>query len=221
VNQAEVRTAFVDTFPLKGFPEPVPVYRIEQTHRTRVLTGQYIVITDLHGFGAVAEAGSMTVVEKILDRLLELVVDVCREFGGTNRVGLADSYCLTFLDPGLALAAVERLAEAWGAFERGEGLRCPMNVAVHKGVLYAFRSYLYSRDLAVAVEVESATSRLPPGETSIFVTGQVQLDLVGTPWQKRLQSVDIRPTSPRLTGIAIYRLGHVALGSNALPTGAC
>src|SRR5262249_605456 len=91
VNQAEVHTAFVDTFPLKGFPEPVPVYRIEQTHRTRVITGQYIVITDLHGFGAMAEVSSMTVVEKILDRLLEMVSGVCRGLGGTNRVGEADS----------------------------------------------------------------------------------------------------------------------------------
>jgi class 3 adenylate cyclase len=182
VNQAEVRTAFVDTFTLKGFPEPVSVYRIEQTHRTRVITGQYIVITDLHGFSAVAEGSSMTVVEQILDQLLEVVSGVCREFGGTNRVGEADAYCLTFPDPGLTLAAVERLAEEWGAFERREGLRCPMNVAVHKGVLYAFRSYLYSRDLAVAVAVESATSRLPPGAFSIFVTERVRQDLAGTPW---------------------------------------
>jgi class 3 adenylate cyclase len=221
VNQAEIRTAFVDTFPLKGFPEPVSVYRIEQTHRTRVITGQYIVITDLHGFGAVAEAGPMMVVEKILDRLLELVESVCREFGGTNRVGQADSYCLTFPDPGLTLEAVERLAEVWGAFERGEGLRCPMNVAVHKGVLYAFRSYLYSRDLAVAVEVESVTSRLLPGKTSIFVTERVCLDLEGTPWQKRLQPVDVRSTSPRLAGIAIYRLGKGMLESHELLVGAC
>jgi class 3 adenylate cyclase len=206
VNQAEVRTAFVDTFTLKGFPEPVPVYRIEQTHRTRVITGQYLVITDLHGLGAVAEVGPMTVVEQILDRLLELVEGVCRECGGTNRGGEADSYCLTFPDPALTLAAVERLAEEWAAFERGEGLRCPMNVAVHKGVLYAYRSYLYSRDLAVAVAVESATSRLPPGETSIFVTERVRLDLAGTPWEQRLQPVDVQPTSPRLAGLAIYRL---------------
>src|ERR671931_841128 len=185
VNQAEVRTAFVDTFSLKGFPEPVPVYRIEQTHRTRVITGQYIVITDLHGFGAMAETSPMTVVEQILDRLLEMVSGVCREFGGTNRVGEADAYCLTFPDPGLTLAAVERLAEEWAAFERGAGLRCPMNVAVHKGVLYAYRSYLYSRDLAVAVAVESATSRLPPGDTSIFVTERVRQALVGTPWEQR------------------------------------
>jgi len=221
VNQAEVRTAFVDTFTLKGFPEPVPVYRIEQTHRTRVITGQYIVITDLHGFGAVAEGSSMTVVEQILDQLLELVSGVCREFGGTNRVGEADSYCLTFPDPGLTLAAVERLTEEWGAFERREGLRCPMNVTVHKGVLYAFRSYLYSRDLTVAVAVESATSRLPPRAFSIFVTERVREDLAGTPWEQRLQLVDIQLTSPRLAGIAIYRLGEAVVDLNAPCPGSC
>jgi class 3 adenylate cyclase len=221
VNQAEVRTAFVDTFPLKGFPEPVPVYRIEQTHRTRVSTGQYIVITDLHGFGAVAEASPMTVAEQILDPLLELVGGVCREFGGTNRVGEADSYCLTFPDPGLTLAAVERLAKEWGAFERREGLCCPMNVAVHKGVLYAFRSYLYSRDLTVAVAVESATSRLPPGDLSIFVTERVRQDLAGTPWEQRLQLVDVQPTSPRLAEIEIYCLGKAVVNSNAPLPGSC
>jgi len=82
-----------------------------------------------------------------------------------------------------------------------------MNVAVHQGVLYAFRSYLYSRDLAVAVAVESTTSRLPPGETSIFVTRQVQRDLGGTPWEERLQPIDVRPAPPRLAGIELYRLG--------------
>ena len=55
VNQAEVRTAFVDAFTFKGFPEPVPVYRIEQTHRTRVIADQYIVVTDLHGFSTVVD----------------------------------------------------------------------------------------------------------------------------------------------------------------------
>lgn len=35
-SKAELRAAFVDAFPFKGFPEPVGVYRIEQTHRMRV-----------------------------------------------------------------------------------------------------------------------------------------------------------------------------------------
>jgi class 3 adenylate cyclase len=206
VNRAEIHTSLVDTFALKGFPEPVPAYRIEQTHRTHVIADQYIVITDLQGFTAVAEAGPMTVVERSLDRLLELIGDACREFGGTNRFSAGDGYCLTFPDPRLTMAAVERLAEGWGTFARREGLRCPMKVVVHKGTLYAFRSYLYSRDLNIAVRVESATPPVRAGETSILVTGQARQALVGSPWEERLQPLDVGLISPPLAEIEIYRL---------------
>jgi class 3 adenylate cyclase len=205
VNRAEIRSSFVDAFALKGFPEPVPAYRIEQTHRTHVIADQYIVITDLQGFTALTEAGPMTVVEKSLDRLLELIGQACREFGGTNRFGTGDGYCLTFPDPSLAMAAVERLAEGWGTFVRREGLRCPMNVVVHKGTLYAFRSYLYSRDLNLAVRVESATQRVLAGEASILVTGQARQALVGSPWEERLQPLDTGLLSPPLDEMEIYR----------------
>ncbi len=205
-NSAEVRTTLVDGFALKGFPEAVPVYRVEPADRTRVIEGQYIVITDLRGFAAVAEASAVTVVEKILDRLYELVARVCREFGGTNRFEAGDSYCLTFPNPGLAITAVERLASEWDTFRRREGTPCPINVAVHKGRLHAFRSFLFSSDLNVAIAVEGATSRIPSDDTSIFVTGEVRRDLDGTVWGERLQPIDLRPTSPRLTAISIYRL---------------
>jgi adenylate cyclase len=110
VNQAEVHTSFVDAFPFKGFPEPVPVYRIEQRHRTCVITDQYIVFTDLRGFSAFAEASPMPVVEKSLDGLLDLVGHVCQECGGTNRFNAGDGYFLTFPNASLAMAAGERLA---------------------------------------------------------------------------------------------------------------
>ncbi len=214
VNQAEVRTALVDAFTLKGFTGPVPVYRIEQTYRTRVIADQYIVITDLRGFSAVVETVSMTEVEKILDRLRELVGNVCRDFNGANRFSAGDSYCLTFPDPRLAIAAVERLAEEWHAPERREGSRCPMSVAVHKGVLYAFRDFLYSRDLNIAAAVERVASCTAPGDTIVFVTGQVRRDLVGTTWDERFQRIDVRPSVPGLADIEIYRLGKTASHSN-------
>jgi class 3 adenylate cyclase len=103
----------------------------------RVIADQYIVFTDLRGLSTIARASPMSTVEKILDRLLELVGRVCRECGGTNRFGTGDAYCLTFPEPGLAMAAVERLAEGWGAFEHRERLRCPLNVVVHKGLAAA------------------------------------------------------------------------------------
>ena len=208
VNQAEVRAALVDTFALKGFPQPMPVYRVEQTHRMRIVVDQYIVVTDLRGFDALAQVSRMSEVEKILGHLIELVGRVCPEFSGTNRLSTGDAYALTFPDAARAMAAVERLAEGWGAFQRDEGIGCAMNVAVHKGVLYAFRSFLLSPDLNLVMNLQSATSRLASGDTSVFVSGPVRGDLVGTPWEGRLQAVDLRGASPRLGEIEVYRLSE-------------
>jgi class 3 adenylate cyclase len=214
VNQAEVRTAFVDAVVLKGFPEPVPVYRVEQSYRSRVIADQYIVITDLRHYTALVARSPMAVMEQSLNRLLALIDQACWEGRGTNRFEAGDMYCMTFPDPALAMAAVERLAQEWDAFERSHGLGCPINIVVHKGELYAFRSFLYGIAINVAVWVERATAHLPPGDTSIFVTGPVQRDLAGTPWHTRLQPVDVEPIVPPLAEIEVYRLGKPESGSH-------
>jgi adenylate cyclase len=208
LNRAEVRTAFVDTVTLKGFPDPVPVYRIEQTHRTRVMADQYIVFADLRGFTRYAEARSMSDVEEILDELFDLTNRVTRESDGTNRFSIGDAYCLTFAQVTAAMEAGEHLAERWADFEQERGIDCPMNVAIHKGTLNAYRSNLWGRGLEVAAELENESRRvLSTGECSIFITGQVRRDLVGSSWDARLQPVVISPTAPILADIEIYRLG--------------
>ena len=115
VNQAEIRAALVDRFPLKGFSDSVPVYRVEQTHRTRVIANQYIVVTDLRNFSGIMETVPMTTVEKILEALFELANRVAREFSGTVRFSVGDSYLLTFADASLTMTAAERLSGCWGA----------------------------------------------------------------------------------------------------------
>lgn len=205
INKAEIRTSPVSVVTLKGFPEPVSVYRVEQTHRIHVITDQHIVVTDLRGFSALAEALPMATVEKILDRLYDFVRDVSRGFGGTNRFGIADSYCLTFSEAGQALAAAERLAVDWQGFERELGVHCPMSVAVHKDVFYAFRSYLYGRGIAVATAVERA-SHVQGRGPSVLLTGQVRDELIGTSWDERLERVELEAKPPRLAKIEIYRL---------------
>jgi|SRR6516162_516230 class 3 adenylate cyclase len=207
VNQAEVRTTLVDAFILKGFAEPVPVYRIEQTHHTRVIADQYIVVTDLGGFSKLITATQVTKVEEVLDRLLEVVGQVCQEFGGKSREKIGDAYCVTFADADRAMTATERLAKQWEVFIRSENLDCPMGVAVHRGDLYLYRSYLYSVDLMVVSAVMSAGKRLAGNDTAIFVTGQVRRELLGTPWQARLRRVDIAPGHrDYLTDIEVFRL---------------
>ena len=207
MSHAEIRTSFVDEFVVKGFVEPVAVYRVDQTHRTRVIADQYIVVTDLRGFTRLSETSGATTVEAILDGLLDVITDVCREFGGVVRFSMGDSYCLTFPDAERALAGLEHLVKEWGAFTRKAGVRCAINTALQKGTLYAFRSYLYSRDLNVAFGVEgaSARQRLSPDESGIFLTGKVRDDLVGTPWEARLDPVDLALPA-RHEGVKVYRL---------------
>ena len=211
VNQAEIRTALVGTFPLKGFAEPVPVYRIEQMHRTRVIDHQYILFTDLRSFSRLVERPSLSTVEKVLDRLFELLHQVARELGGTIRFNAGDAYCLTFGDAEAAVAAAEGISGAWQAFVRAERLPCPVNIAIHQGIMYAFRSYLYGPGLEVASGVERASTRaLEAGEGGIFLTGDARKGLAGPGWDARLRRVDVGSDDRRLTGVEIYRLGSPA-----------
>lgn len=172
VNQGEVRAGLIDSFTLKGFPEPIAVYRIEQRHRTQVIKDQYIVMTEFRAFGAFSESAPVSSVEKTLDRLLDLVGSVCREFMGTSRFNAGDSYCLTFPEASRALAAADRLAREWRGF-KSEMTGCSMNVIVHKGTLNAYRSYLYGADLALAAAVEQVTHSAELSDTSVFITGGV------------------------------------------------
>jgi class 3 adenylate cyclase len=117
------------------------------------------------------------------------------------------------------MAATERLSEGWGAFVRHEKLACPLNVAVHQGMVYAFRSYLCGPGMNVASGVERASARMSgPEQGSIFVTGEVRSQLAGTVWETRLELVDIKSPSPHLAKIKIYRLGKAE--SDPDPNGA-
>jgi class 3 adenylate cyclase len=207
VNQAEVRTALVDAFALKGFPEPVPIYRVEQTHRTQVIAGQYILWTDLRGFGRFAATARITGVEKVLDRLLELVGQVCQEYGGINRFSEGDTHCLTFSEADRAMAAVERLAQDWNLFDRREQLNCAMVAALHKGTLYLYRSYALSADLNIAARIVDINRSQSGTASATFVTGKVRRELTGTPWIARLQRVEMSlGDRPQLAGIDVFRL---------------
>ena len=211
VNRAQIRTTLVGAFSLKGFAEPAPVYRVEQTHRTRVIDDQYIVFTDLRSFSRLMDRPSLTTVEKVLDRLFDLVSEITRELGGAIRFSAGDAYCLTFGAADLAVTAAERLGAAWAEFVRAERLPCPVNIAVHQGVVYAFRSYLYGPGLEVASGVERASTRaLQPGEGGIFLTGEARKGLAGPGWDARLRRVDVGGDDRRLTNVEIYRLGDPA-----------
>ena len=105
ITSAEIQTALVENFVFKGFAERMPIYRIEQRHRTRVIVDTYILFSDLEGFGAMLDAGpASATVERILDALDAVIRGIAQEFCGTVRFNLGDSYCVTFTDASQAIA---------------------------------------------------------------------------------------------------------------------
>src|SRR6516165_5054302 len=191
VTSAEIQTALVESFAFKGFAEPMPVYRIEQRHRTRTIADTFILFSDLKGFGKMMDTGpTSAAVERILDALDALARGGAQELGGIVRFNLGDSYCVTFAEATQAIAWAERLTRSWDAIRHREQFGCTISVGLHRGTLYTFRSFLYGRDVWTASQLQSASAKLlGSGENGIFVTAAVRNALLGTPSHNRLQPV--------------------------------
>src|SRR5215472_8439433 len=208
LTSSEIQTALVESFAFKGFAEPMPVYRIDRRDRTRTVADTVILFSDLCGFGRMLDAGpTAAAVERILDALDVLTRGSAREFGGTVRFNLGDSYCVTFAEAAQAVAWAEHLTRSWDAIRHQEGFGCTISIGLHRGTLHMFRSFLYSRDVWVASQLQSASAKLlGREENGIFVTAAVRSALFGTPSHNRLQPVVLLPLPAALGGIDVYRL---------------
>lgn len=141
--QSEIKTALVAKFSLKGFSEEESVYRVEQRHRTQVLSDAWILVTDLRGFGRFADAEQESGVEELLDALDQLVGAAVHEFEGTVRFAIGDSYCTTFNSALAAMSAAAKIGGNWAAESRGTKFYCPINICLHQGTMKIFRSFVY------------------------------------------------------------------------------
>jgi class 3 adenylate cyclase len=210
LTPAEIQTALVDSFHLQGFAEPVTVYRVEQRHRTRIIADAYILFSDLRGFTRFIEAAPVTAVERVLNALDTLTVGVAHEFEGTIHHSVGDSYCVAFPLAAKAMAAAEQLSRKWDKANRGGELGCAINLALHRGTICMFRSFVYGRGIMAAVHVQAASRAvLASAEGGVFVTNVVWNDLSGSPWHNRLQPVALTALEAQYPDLKVYRLRSV------------
>ena len=200
-----MKTALVDSFPLKGFAEPVPVYRVEQRHRIRIIPGANILLSDLRGFMHITKTEPDTVIEGVLDTLDMLVHRVAGKFGGTISFSVWDTQCLIFPGAAEQIAAADDLRSDWEIASREWKVGCTLNISLHCGEMRAFRSFLYGDGMSVVWGVQRASLEvLRDGEGGIFATSAVRDGLAGTPWQNRLEPVAVRLGD--FPGLDVYRL---------------
>jgi adenylate cyclase len=216
LTSSEVQTALVDNFALKGFGESVAVYRVEQRHRTHTIDDAYILVSDVRGFTRLTQTQPVVATERLLDTLDALAHKVAREFEGTIRFSRGDAYCVTFSKAVQAIAAAERLGADWEATSQEARSGCNINIAVHRGKISAFRSFLYGQGFLDASHLANASIEgQVDREGNVFVTSAVRDELSGSPWHNRLHPVSLTLHGERFTGLEVYRLsGPLGLSSH-------
>lgn len=210
LNQAEIATALVGEFSLKGFEQPEKVYKIVQSQRTITLSDQIIANADLRGFRPYLKSASTGDIETVLVSLETIVRTVCEENGGTIRVTLGDMFIFTFSEVHQALRAIEMLCQHWDAFTQANRIPCPLSVGVHYGQLAVFRLVAYGEDIDVPNWIASLIGNIRHEATNscVAVSGKIRDMILGTEWEKQMYPVEHDKIQGRLrlTDYAVYEL---------------
>jgi len=199
LNKAEVQTAFASEFNFKGFNEPEKVYRVVQKHKTRVLTNQYIVFTDVRSWMWYTASKGIEEVEDFLLEYDDLMNEICDSYGGIIRNTSGDEYFLTFSETNAFFPAMEQLCSSWRNMQ--VRFKLGISVAAHKGDLNVLRSYLYGSNIHTTFYLEQLTRMFYPARESISVaiSGKVKESAQGTIWEPAIREMDkSKITSERL-----------------------
>ena len=190
LNKAEVQTSFVGEFPMKGFVEPEKVYKVDQKHRIRVLTDQYIVFTDVRGWTEFTKSKEVEAIEIFLFEYDDILNRVCENYRGVIRNISGDMYFMTFSEADNLFAAAQELCAVWKEMLERYGLG--LSVAIHKGDLNIIRSSLYSNDIHTTVYLERLTSITHPDTKtmSVIASGRIKEIAIGTEWENLFQTLD-------------------------------
>ena len=207
LNKAEVQTSFVGEFDLKGFSEPVRVYKVHQKHRGRVLTDQFIVFTDIRGWTDFTKSKEVREVESFLSDYDDLLNEICNGDNGIIRNTSGDQYFITFSEAVRLFTAIDSLCAAWkGMIARHQ---LGLSIAIHKGDLNIIRSYLYSNDIHTTIFLEKIRRLSYPDKKSITVvtSGKVKDNAKGTHWENKFREVDFSNITDEKQKMVILEAG--------------
>lgn len=191
LNKAEVQTSYVTEFNFKGFHEPEKVYKIDQTHQTRVLTNQFIIITDVMKFTPFIKTASIHEVESLLLDCDDLINEICDKYGGITRQVNGDQYFLTFTEANKALQAVEELCQSWRTIL--EKYHLGITISVHKGDLNVLRSFVYGQDIHTTMYLERISKFYFPHkeEIHVIVSGKVRDVFTAQEWSTKFRELEV------------------------------
>jgi class 3 adenylate cyclase len=190
LNKAEVQTSFVNELNFKGFREPEKIYKVDQKHKTRVLTDQFIVFTDVMRFTRFIRSASIEEIEALLLDCDDLINEMCDKHGGIIRQVNGDQYFLTFTEADHTMMAVEQLCHSWRKIV--DRYQLGISIGVHKGKLNVFRSFVYGDDIHTTVYLTQIEKLYFPEKEEIHAifSREARKELQAAGWTKKFRELD-------------------------------
>lgn len=124
--------------------------------RTRILNDQTIVYTDIMRFVRFRQTHDLFAIEQFLLEHERIVREAIEGEGGVVRSIDGDNCLLTLPDTNRALRAISNLVKNWQIYIDSEAIDCPIKIAVTRGSLHVFRSFVIgtmSRSGATPVDI--------------------------------------------------------------------
>lgn len=165
-KRAEFDLEYVDTYTLRGLPDPIRVYELKYRDRLHIETDVYVLVSDIKRFSELTLATSPEALEAYLAALHRMHREAARNFGGVLMKTLGDKVLMTFHSADDAVIAALALQEGATTHSQQRPDLPPirLTIGIACGEVYRFSSDMYGTPVNDAF---SMASRLDDFEVAL------------------------------------------------------
>jgi class 3 adenylate cyclase len=144
-KRAEFEFEYVDTYALRGLPDPIRVYELKYRDRLHIEQGVFILVSDIKKFSRLTETVSPQVLEQYLATLHRLHREAARMFSGALAKIMGDKVLMTFQSADDALSAALALTEGAATYcrQQPDMPEIQLTIGITYGDVYRFSSDMY------------------------------------------------------------------------------
>jgi class 3 adenylate cyclase len=205
LNHAEIKTEFVENFPLKGIPQTEPIYRVVHRADMRVINAT-IGFTDMRFYTHfVAEHDHEAIVD-VLTENERLGEAICASYGGELLTLVGDGMFFAFESATNAIQGLREFGREWRNYLATSGFNLPMTISLHAGEYFVFRSYFFGNTVNQVVVLNRLMAHHVTQEAGagLFTTDVVASQLKPDAFPIEQLNVHDGELSEVLSGMSIY-----------------
>ncbi len=144
-KRAEFDFEFVDTYVLRGLPDPIRTYELKYRDRLHIEEDVYILVSDIKRFSRLTLSVSPQVLEAYLATLHRMHREAAKAFSGVLAKIMGDKVLMVFKSADEAVAAALALQEGTSTHSQQQPELPPicLTIGIATGDVYRFASDMY------------------------------------------------------------------------------